>query len=52
MEKDYKAPELRLLGALRDLTQSTHTGTFCDKMTCTLGRGQSLAGTGQAQVTS
>jgi hypothetical protein len=51
MAKDYQAPELRLLGAMRDLTQQTHSGTFCDKLTCALGRGQRAASTELSPLT-
>jgi hypothetical protein len=45
---EYEAPEIVRLGSLREVTQETNTGIYCDKRTCTLTRGQSLAGTGQA----
>ena len=45
---EYERPEIVRLGSLREVTQETNAGIHCDKRTCTLGRGQTLAGTGQA----
>jgi hypothetical protein len=44
----YERPEITLVGSLVDVTLATHMGNHCDKHTCTLGKGQTLSGTGQA----
>jgi hypothetical protein len=47
-KQPYVRPEIDMVGSLRSLTLATNRGVHCDKLSCSLGEHQTLAGTNQA----